>query len=249
MGLGAHARRHAQQHTRHDAVDPMQLVEAIKLFERIDDDAADTSLTGRSQLGNRLVVAMQHDTLGHLAGTLAVDGPQHRLQLAAARHVDVHAFGDRQARHRRAQERLGGVGRSPFECRDGLPATCAQVCLVIDEQRRAELCRQVDEIASPDAEASLIRHLSRIRQQPERDRPAGLIHVRNGAGGCRFGLFSVHDCILESPDPRRAHIASGASTPSRSRPIAKPMRVPSVRHNRASRTSGGLSLCRIGQSW
>ena len=138
---------------------------------------------------------------------------QGHVQLAAGGHIEVHPLLVRQARHGQAQEGLGGVGHAVAEGGDRLPAPTPEVGLVVDEQGRAVLLGQVEHVASTDAKPSVVADRRRVRQQAARERPGHAL----------------------------GYIASGADTPSRSSPIAMPVRAPSTSHSRACVSSGGTS--------
>ena len=175
VGVGLDARRHAQQHLRHDAVLAVQAFQAVELVERVDDDAPDAGPPSGAQLVVGLVVAVQHDALaGHVGG-------QRDRQLTRRRDVEVHALLVREPGHRPAQERLGRVGHAVPERGDRLPAARPQVRLVVDEERRAVLVGQRVQVAPPDQQLPVRPDLGRVRQQPprqhaHRDDPRDLGH-------------------------------------------------------------------------
>lgn len=114
-------------------------VQPIDLGQRVDDHAPDTGRDGRGELGQRFVVAVQGDSFGGKAGV------QGYGQFAATGDVQREALLGNPARHLAAQERLGGVvdvGAAPESLRH-LPAPPAEIVLVEDEQRGAELGGQV----------------------------------------------------------------------------------------------------------
>ena len=184
----------------------------IQLVERVDDDPADTGLDRHAELPHGLVVAVEDEPFG------GHPGMQGDMEFAARRHIEVHTLLVGQLRHRRAEERLRGVGDAVAEDRHGVPAAIAQMLLVVDEQRRAELGGEVDDVAAADVEAP-VDDVGRVGQEAEGKR--------------------LHD---------GAYIDSGALTPSRSRPTPRPMRVASTSHMRAWRTGSSMSSRRIGQS-
>ena len=71
------------------------------------------------------------------------------MQLAARRDVEVHALFVGQPGHGAAQEGLGGVGDTVPPGRDRLTAGMAQVVLVVDEERCAELLHQLQQVDPP----------------------------------------------------------------------------------------------------
>ena len=64
----------------------------------------------------------------------------------------LHALLVDEASHRQAEERLRRVGHAVPEGRHRLPAARPEVRLVVDEQRRAEPLRQLQQVAAPDAQ-------------------------------------------------------------------------------------------------
>jgi hypothetical protein len=89
--------------------------EAIELVGAVDDDPADTDVDGAGELGLGLVVAVQHETVGRDAGGQATCSSRR-----SRRRVPSPPRGP--ARHRPAEERLGGVGGPVAERLDRLPA-------------------------------------------------------------------------------------------------------------------------------
>jgi hypothetical protein len=158
--VGLDAGRDAQQHLGDDALGACRRLEPVELVEAVDHDAADAGLPGHDQLGDALVVAVQHEALGRHTGA------QRHGQLAAAGHVEVHALLVGQARHGPAEERLGGVGDAVAEGGDGLGAPGAQLGLVVDEQRRAELLGQVGQVAPADEQLPVLADLRRVGNSP-----------------------------------------------------------------------------------
>ena len=133
------------------------------------------------------------------------------MQLAAGGDVEVHALLVGEPGHGHAQERLGGVGDAVGERGHGLAAAGPEVVLVVDEQRRAELAGHVEQVAAADRQAAVVADGGVVGQQVER----------------------------QSARPR--HMRSGADTPSRSSPMAKPIRADSTSHSRAWVRSAGTS--------
>ena len=98
-------------------------------------------------------------------------GRQRDVQLAAGGDVEQQPLLVGEPGHRPAQERLGGVhDTAAAERRDRLAAAGAQVRLVVDEQRRAELVGEVGERATADAQPAVVTDRGRVGQQAERDR-------------------------------------------------------------------------------
>ena len=125
------------------------------------------------------------------AGTLA---ERRHMELAAGRDVEVHALLVGQPGHGPAQEGLGGVGDTFAPGGDGLPAGVAQVVLVVDEERGAELLRQLQEVDPADAEVPLLVHGGGARQEvPLQGCGRHVVVGRHGRAG--YG---------SNPAPRRA---------------------------------------------
>ena len=136
-----------------------QAPETGDLVERVDDDAADPPLQRRRQFVGRLVVAVQHEALSRDAGR------QRDVELATGGDIEAHALLMDQPGHGPAQERLGGVGDAVAPGGDRVAAGVAQVVLVVDEQRRAELFGQLEEVDAADVEMTLLVHRRRAREE------------------------------------------------------------------------------------
>ena len=123
------------------------------LLERVDDEVPDTGVEPVLDLGDRLVVAVEVDALGGKASGAG------RGQLAAGGDVQREVLLGHQLAHRPAAEGLARVddlvevGARP-EGRVIGAALVAQRLLVVDEQRRAELVRQVHDVAAADLEVA-----------------------------------------------------------------------------------------------
>ena len=209
MGVRLDTGRHAHEHAR----PAVEAFEALDLVEGVDDDAPDAGGQRRLQLVRRLVVAVEHESLGRETRR------QRHVELATGGDVEVQTFVVDELRHRLAQEGLAAVGDALAERSARLAAASAQVLLVVHEQRRAELIGQRDEIAAADPEPALVADARRIGQQMPGKR-AGHIYIR-----------------------------SGACTPSRPRPMARPMRAASTSHSRAWVSSGDTPSPITQQSW
>ena len=226
MGVGLDPGRRPNQHPWDATIGGVEPVEPIELVEAVDHRAAHADLAGPPQLGLALVVAVQDQPVGRDAGR------QRDVQLAAGGHVEVHPLLVDQPCHGQAQERLGGVGHPVAEGGHGLAAPGAEVVLVIDEQRRTELGGQFGDRASADGQRPVGQDLGRVGQQAAGYRIRGPLETCRGFGG------HGHQIRGRNPGPA-AHIDSGAVTPRRSRPMARPMRVASTSHNRACVVPGG----------
>ena len=181
----------------------------VDLHERVDDDPADARVERPRDLRVRLVVAVQADVR---AGD---PGAQRDRELAARGGVDAQALLVHPARDRDGQERLARV---------------------VDVDARADLRE---------------RRLERARGSRGRGR-AGRPR-RGRRPGCRARRRASrtstpadrHGTVGRPGDPggpglagdRRAHIRSGALTPSRPRPLARTWRVASFSHRRVRCTS------------
>ena len=108
----------------------------------------------------RLVVAVQDR--GARRGTPA---DERDVELAAGRDVEVHTLLVGEPGHGPAQEGLRGVGDTVAPGRHRLPAGVAQMVLVVDEERRAELLGQLEEVDATDVEVALLVHRRGPRQQ------------------------------------------------------------------------------------
>ncbi len=124
------------------------------------------------QLLARLVVAVQHQVVGGDAGR------ERDVELSARRHVEVHALLVGQAGHLPAQEGLGGVGDTLPPGRDRLAAGVAQMILVVDEEGRAELLGQLEEVDAADVEVPVLVHERAARQEVALQRCGGDVVVR-----------------------------------------------------------------------
>jgi len=137
---------------------------------------------------------------------------QRHVKLAACGYVDTHALLVSEAGHCFAQERLRRIGDSGTESTDSLATTLAQVLLVVDEQRRAELGRELVGAHATNGEHAVFGHCCMVGQKREQYR-------------------SSHGSYIES----------GADTPSRVRPATSPMRADSTSERRAWVRSGATS--------
>ncbi len=180
-----------------------QPAQPCHLVEGVHHDAPDAGLEGGGELVGRLVVAVQDEPGG------GYPGRQGDVELPAGGDVEVHALLVGQSGHGAAEEGLGGVGHTVTPGGGRLPAGTAQVVLVIDEQRRTELGRQVEQVDVPHPEVPVLTHLGRVRQEVTLDGRRGDVVVggRRGRGcggrwrgGCwrrerydRFRRRSGHD--------------------------------------------------------
>ena len=128
-----------------------QAAEAVDLVEGVDDDAADAPLAGPSASSSvDLLLPCRTSRSGGHAGR------ERDVELATGGDVEVHALLVGQPGHGPAQEGLGGVGDAVAPGRDRLAAGVAQVVLVVDEERRAELLGQLEQVDAADVEVALL---------------------------------------------------------------------------------------------
>ena len=126
------------------------------LVEGVDDDAADAVLEGgRPARPSDLLLPWR---TSRSAGTPA---DERHVELAARRHIEVHALLVGQAGHGTAEEGLGGVGDPVAPGRHRLSAGVAQMVLVVDEERRADTVRQLEKVDATDVEVALL-----VRRSP-----------------------------------------------------------------------------------
>ncbi len=197
----------------------MERVQPVHFVEGVDDDRPDPGVDRHLQLDGALVVAVHDQPVCWHTGV------QRHVELASGGYVDVHALLVGKLRHGCAEERLAGIGDPVTECRNGFPATRAQVVLVVHEQGCAELVSQVDEVT------------------PAYGRPSVLDGRRVGEQAQRYR--SGHQV---SPSPS-LHISSGAETPSRSKATTRPIRTASTSHSRAWERSSSIPSPMTRQSW
>ena len=194
VGVGLDAGR--DPHAAPSGTQPVLGVQRLEAVELVEGVDDDAADAGRRGRG----AARRRDLLlpcstSRSAGTPAASAT---WQLAAGGHVEVHALLVGEPGHGPAQERLGGVGDAVAERGDRLAAAGPQVRLVVDEQRRAELVRPARATShAADAEP-----------------PVGA--DRRGVG---------QQAAAAAARPRVALTSTRArDTPSRSRPMASPMR-------------------------
>ena len=201
-----------------------QLGQAIYLVEGVDHDPADTCGERGLELFVGLVVAVAHEALtGGPAGDR--DG-----QLTAGRDVEGHALLERQRHHRLAQEGLRRIRDAGAEAGDRLAAPVAHMLFVVHEHGCPVLVRQPHEIDTADAQVTVFGDRGSVGEKPGVDRAFRRRSTRIRSSGS-------------------GHITSGAFTPSRPSPMARPMRTPSTSHSLAWVSSGGTSSPRTRQSW
>jgi hypothetical protein len=120
--------------------------ESRDLIERIHDDPPDAGRKPSDELSVRLVVAVQNKAIG------GDPGRQRDLELPPGGDVETQALLVHEPRHRLAKERLRRVRDAIIERRARLATARPDVRLVVDEQGRAMLLGQRDDIGSAHAE-------------------------------------------------------------------------------------------------
>ena len=181
VGVRLDAGRHPRQHLRPVGSRRCGLQEGTQarhLVERVDDDPAHAVLQGRPQLVDRLVVAVEDQPRrGDARG-------ESDMELPAGCDVEVHPLVLSQTGHGAAQESFGGVGDAVAPRRDRLPARMAQMLLVVHEEWRAELLRQLQEIEAADAEMPLPVDRGRAREEVAlQGRRRDVVVSRHGGAG------------------------------------------------------------------
>ena len=142
----------------------VQRIEAIELVEAVDDDAADPGPERRPQLLHRLVVAVEHQAIGGDAGG------EGDVELPTGGHVEEQPLLVDEAGDGAAQEGLGRVDHVPVaEDLDRLAAAGPDLVLVVDEQRRAVLRRELRDADPPDQQLPVGADGSVVGEQPGRD--------------------------------------------------------------------------------
>ena len=116
-------------------------------------------------------------------------GGEGDVQLAAGGDVEVHALLVGQPGHGPAEEGLGGVGHPVAPGRDRLPTGAAQMVLVVDEEGRAELGGEVEEVDAPDPEVPVLAHFGRVRQEMTLDRCGRDVVIGARAGAARMARW------------------------------------------------------------
>ena len=115
----------------------------------------------RGQLGDRLVVAVEHDARGRESCV------ERDCKFAARRDIEVQALLVHELGHGDAEKRLARVRGAVAERVPVRAAADPEIVLVVDVQRRAVLGGQLDEVAATDAEMAVLGDRCRIWQQLE----------------------------------------------------------------------------------
>ena len=201
VGLGFDPGREPQEDLRGDAGLGVQHVETIEFVKTVDDDATDAGLDRHPKLGDRLVVAVQHESLSRNPGV------ERNMEFATGCDVEVHAFLMGEAGHRPAQKRLRGVGDTIAECLDRLTAAITEMLFVVDENRGAELLSKLKRVAPSDVEHA-VDDLGRVGQQAGGQRTHG--YIASGAETPSSCRAIWRPTWLAATSARRAWVSSGA---------------------------------------
>ena len=102
--------------------------------------------------------------------------PEGDLQLTASRYVERHPLLIRKPGHCGAQEGLGRIRNAVRKGGDCFAAPMSQMSFVVDEQRRPELIREVDQVTAPNGQPAGAVDCCRVREQCRRQRR----HIRSG---------------------------------------------------------------------
>ncbi len=87
------------------------------------------------------------------------------MQLAAGRHVQVHALLVHQTGHGAAQEGFRGIGDTVAPGGDRLAAGLTQMILVVDEERGPELLDELQQVDAADMQVASLVHSRRTREE------------------------------------------------------------------------------------
>ena len=93
--------------------------------------------------------------------------------LPSGRDVERHVLLEDQCSHRLAQKSLGRVGDTAREAGDGLAAPFAHMVFVVDEDRCADLLRELQEVHAADAQVPVASDGGGVGEQVPEDRPFG----------------------------------------------------------------------------
>jgi len=150
----ADPRCQAHEHLLPDAARRGGALETFDLGEGVDDEGSDADVEGKPDLGCGLVVPVEVDA------PCREGGEPRRGELAARGHVQREPFLGDELTHGAAGERLARVDdlertRIHGERLEVRPALSAQGGLVVDEERRPERVRQLDDVAAPDLEMTV----------------------------------------------------------------------------------------------
>ena len=154
VGVRVDARRETEQNILRRAAPFGDFVQQRQLVETVDDHAPAADVHRVLQLVGRLVVAVKIDAV-HIR-----PGGMRDRQLAARHDVQPQPFLRHEARDCGVDERFGGVQDAAVGIARGegvreAATHAAQSGVVEDEQRRAELARQLDRIAAADGQPVL----------------------------------------------------------------------------------------------
>ena len=114
----------------------------------------------------------------------------------------MHALIVGQTGHGEAQEGLRGIGDAVAPRPDRLTASVAQMVLVVHEERRTELLRQLQQVDAADVEMTLLVDRARARKQlPLQGRGRDIVVGRHGDAG--YGFIRLTREGGEDPAARR----------------------------------------------
>ena len=149
----------------HSAILGVQGVEAIELVERVDNDARHTRGPSHAELVDALVVPVEDQALGRKPRR------EGDVQLTAGGDVEPQAFLVDEPGHRPTQEGLGRRrSRRPAPKAATASRHRARRCvLVVDEERRAVLGHEVDEVDAADRQTVSRVDGRRVGQEMARD--------------------------------------------------------------------------------
>ncbi len=167
-------------------------------------------------------------------------GRERHVELATGRDVEVHALLVGQAGHGAAQEGLGGVGDAVAPGRDRLPAGVAQVLLVVDEERGAELLDELQEVDAADVEVAPLVDRGRTREEMPLQRCGGDIVVRRHG---EAGYGSIRPS-RESGEGHRQVPSTIVPCSCNSRPRSSADRAPASGAGGAGSSPAGGAKCR-----
>ena len=148
MRMSLHSGGDAQEHGHRLVPSSHDALEAIELVETVDDDATHSSIDGRPQFCERLVVAVHDETSRFDAGR------KRGVKLTAGGDVDAQPLLVDELRHGFAQERLGGVDRAVAKRLARFPTPRPQMGDVVGEERRTELRREPQRVTTTNHEVT-----------------------------------------------------------------------------------------------
>src|SRR4051812_8725009 len=185
-------------------------LEALDVADVVEHDVADARVMGLLQLPARLRVAVQVDPAGVEARL------ERHVQLAAAGDVAREPLGGHEPQHRGARERLGREVDLEVRGARGerlLERTHAGADVVLgdDDDRGAELAREVERVAAAELEAAVVHQAAaeRIRGRELAEvggHAAAHVRISGPAATCIQGPATVTD-YGDMPVPRAVRLA------------------------------------------